>query len=185
MQCPKCQFDNRKNAKFCKACGSTLNLKCPSCGYAYESGSLFCDECGYGIGKLKAALPTDYSQPKSYTPKFIADKILSIRNTIEGERSVVTVLFADVANYTAISEKLDPEEVHQMMDGCFRILLDKIHTYEGTINQFTGDGIMALFGAPIAHENHAQRACYVALSIQKASDPAACKIAALSRNLMT
>ncbi len=168
MQCPKCQFDNRKNARFCKECGSTLNLKCPSCGYAYDSGSLFCDECGYGIGKLKASLPADYSQPKSYTPKFLADKILAIRNTIEGERNIVTVLFADVANYTAISEKLDPEEVHQMMDGCFRILLDKIHTYEGTINQFTGDGIMALFGAPIAHENHAQRACYAALSIQKA-----------------
>jgi len=76
------------------------------------------------------------------------------------------VLFADVANYTSISEKLDPEEVHQVMDGCFKILMDVIHKYEGTIKQFTGDGVMALFGAPVAHEDHAQRACYAAITIQ-------------------
>ncbi|MFQ5917825.1 MAG: adenylate/guanylate cyclase domain-containing protein, partial [Candidatus Binatia bacterium] len=80
----------------------------------------------------------------------------------------MTVLFGDVANYTSIAEKLDPEEVHQIMDGCFKNLMDEIHRYEGTINQFTGDGVMALFGAPVAHEDHAQRACYAALSIQKA-----------------
>jgi len=79
----------------------------------------------------------------------------------------VTVLFADVANYTSMTEKLDPEEVHQIMDGCFRILMDVIHRYEGTINQFTGDGIMALFGAPVAHEDHAQRACHAALAVQR------------------
>ena len=77
-------------------------------------------------------------------------------------------LFADVANYTSISEKLDPEEVHQIMDGCFKILMDEVHRYEGTINQVTGDGVMALFGAPVAHEDHGQRACHAALSIQKA-----------------
>ena len=112
--------------------------------------------------------PPDYSKPHSYTPKFLADKILTSRSSIEGERKLVTVLFADVANFTSISEKLDPEEVHQIMDGCFKILMDEIHKYEGTINQFTGDGVMALFGAPIAHEDHAQRACHAALSIQKA-----------------
>ncbi|MFQ5918249.1 MAG: adenylate/guanylate cyclase domain-containing protein, partial [Candidatus Binatia bacterium] len=110
----------------------------------------------------------DFAEPQSYTPKFLADKILNNRSSIEGERKLVTVLFADVANYTSISEKLDPEEVHQIMDGCFKILMDEIHRYEGTINQFTGDGVMALFGAPVAHEDHAQRACYAALSIQKA-----------------
>jgi class 3 adenylate cyclase len=98
----------------------------------------------------------------------LADKILTTRSSIEGERKLVTVLFADVANYTAMAEKLDPEEVHQIMDGCFNILMDEIHKYEGSINQFTGDGVMALFGAPVAHEDHAQRACYAALSIQKA-----------------
>jgi class 3 adenylate cyclase/tetratricopeptide (TPR) repeat protein len=112
--------------------------------------------------------PIDYTQPQSYTPKFLADKILTTRSSIEGERKLVTVLFADVANYTSLAEKLDPEEVHQIMDGCFKILMDEIHRYEGTINQFTGDGVMALFGAPVAHEDHGQRACHAALSIQKA-----------------
>jgi len=87
---------------------------------------------------------------------------------MEGERKLVTVLFADVANYTSMAEKLDPEEAHRIMDGCFKVLMDEIHRYEGTINQFTGDGVMALFGAPVAHEDHAQRACYAALAIQKA-----------------
>jgi class 3 adenylate cyclase len=110
----------------------------------------------------------DREYPQAYTPKFLADKILLTRSSIEGERKLVTVLFADVANYTSMSEKLDPEEVHQIMDECFKILMDEIHMYEGTVNQFTGDGIMALFGAPVAHEDHAQRACHSALSIQKA-----------------
>ena len=93
--------------------------------------------------------PLDYSHPQSYTPKFLAEKILTTRISIEGERKLVTVLFADVANFTTISEKLDPEEIHGIMDGCFKILMDEIHKYEGTINQFTGDGVMALFGAPL------------------------------------
>jgi len=120
------------------------------------------------LGEHKPAPPVDYSQPQTYTPKFLADKILTTRGSIEGERKLVTVLFADVANYTSISEKLDPEEVHQIMDGCFKVLMDEIHRYEGTIDKFTGDGVMALFGAPVSHEDHAQRACYAALAIQRA-----------------
>lgn len=131
-------------------------------------GEDFCGECGHELKEPEEALPIDYNQPQSYTPKFLADKILTTRGSIEGERKLVTVLFADVANYTPISEKLDPEEVHHIMDGCFKILMDEIHKYEGTINQFTGDGVMSLFGAPVAHEDHAQRACHAALSIQKA-----------------
>jgi len=86
---------------------------------------------------------------------------------VEAERKFVTVLFADVANFTNISEKVDPEDVHRLMDGCFRILLNIIHSFEGTINQFTGDGVMALFGAPVAHEDDVQRACQACLEIQK------------------
>ena len=168
MKCPKCQFENREGAKFCKKCGNKLELICPSCGHPYQADSIFCDECGHTLAKLKEAPSVDYSEPQSYTPKHLADKILTTRSSIEGERKLVTVFFADVANYTSVSEKLDPEEVHQIMDGAFKILMDEIHKYEGTINQFTGDGVMALFGAPVAHEDHAQRACYVALSIQKA-----------------
>ena len=170
MKCPKCQFENREGAKFCKECGVELELTCPKCGTQYSPSSKFCDECGNDLIKPAKAPPVDYSEPQAYTPKFLADKILTSKSSIEGERKLVTVLFADVANYTAISEKLDPEEVHQIMDGCFKILMDEIHKYEGTINQFTGDGVMALFGAPLAHEDHAQRACHAALTFQKAME---------------
>ncbi|MFB0532439.1 MAG: adenylate/guanylate cyclase domain-containing protein, partial [Desulfatiglandales bacterium] len=168
MKCPQCQFDNREGVKFCEKCGAKMELTCPNCGAEIPLDRQFCGECGHDLRKPKEAPPIDYTEPHSYTPKFLADKILTTRSSIEGERKLVTVLFADVANYTSIAEKLDPEEVHLIMDGCFKILMDEIHRYEGTINQFTGDGLMALFGAPVAHEDHAQRACYAALSIQKA-----------------
>jgi len=168
MKCPKCQFENPKNAEFCVECGNRLDVLCPNCGSLNSPVYKFCKKCGQDLRKSTEVPPIDYSRPQSYTPKFLADKILNTRSSIEGERKLVTVLFADVANYTAIAEKLDPEEVHQIMDGCFKILMDEIHKYEGTINQFTGDGVMALFGAPLAHEDHGQRACHAALAIQKA-----------------
>ncbi len=168
LKCPECDCDNRNGVKFCEECGAKMELACPHCGSTIPLGKKFCGECGHDLRNLKEARPIDYDQPKSYTPKFLADKILTTRSSMEGERKLVTVLFADVANYTSISEKLDPEDVHKLMDGCFQILMNEVHKVEGTINQFTGDGIMALFGAPVAHENHAQRACYAALSIQKA-----------------
>jgi class 3 adenylate cyclase/tetratricopeptide (TPR) repeat protein len=168
MKCPKCQFDNREEAEFCSECGYKFEHICPKCKTTIRTGSKFCDKCGHELKKPKEASGIDFSQPQSYTPKFLADKILNNRSSIEGERKLVTVLFADVANYTSMAEKFDPEEIHQIMDGCFKILMDEIHSHEGTINQFTGDGVMALFGAPVAHEDHAQRACHAALSIQKA-----------------
>jgi class 3 adenylate cyclase len=169
MKCPKCQFENPKGAKFCNECGNKFELACPECGVANPPGSKFCNECGGDLRKPTKAPPIDYSRPQTYTPKFLADKILTNRSAIEGERKLVTVLFADVANYTALAEKLDPEQVHQIMDSCFKILMDEIHKFDGTINQFTGDGVMALFGAPVALENHAQKACYASLAIQDAS----------------
>jgi len=170
MKCPKCQYENPEGAKFCRDCGTSLekDIICPNCGSSHPPGSKYCIDCGHDLSKPKEAPLLDYTEPQSYTPKFLADKILTTRSSIEGERKLVTVFFADVANYTSISEKLDPEEVHQIMDGAFKVLMDEIHKYEGTINQFTGDGVMALFGAPVAHEDHAQRACYTALSVQKA-----------------
>ena len=168
MKCPKCQTENKEEIKFCIECGHKFELKCPQCGHSLPPVAKFCEECGYQLTKPKATPPIDYSSPQSYTPKILADKIVTNRSSIEGERKLLTVLFADVANYTSMSEKLDPEQVHQIMDGCFRSMLDEIHKYEGTVNKFTGDGAMALFGAPIAHEDHAQRACHAALAIQKA-----------------
>ena len=166
MKCSQCQFENREGAIFCGKCRAKLSLVCPQCGAENPPDNNFCDKCAHNLQESET--PPDYSKPESYTPKFLADKILNSRSSIEGERKLVTVLFADVANFTSLSEKLDPEEVHQIMDGCFKILMDEIHQYEGTINQFTGDGVMALFGAPLAHEEHAQRACHASLSIQKA-----------------
>jgi class 3 adenylate cyclase/tetratricopeptide (TPR) repeat protein len=148
-----------------------MEFHCPSCAGITPATGKFCKECGYDLKKPnEEPAPINYSEPQSYTPKHLTEKILNARSSIEGERKLVTVLFADVANYTTMAEKLDPEEIHQIMDGCFKILMDEIHRYEGTINQFTGDGVMALFGAPVSHEDHAQRACYAALSIQKAMD---------------
>jgi len=170
MKCPKCQFENPVGAKFCNECGGKLGLVCTQCNKTNPPVSMFCNACGHNLNGLNRPPGIDYANPQSYTPKFLADKILTTRSSIEGERKLVTVLFADAANYTSISEKLDPEEIHQIMDGCFTILMEKTHKYEGTINQFTGDGIMALFGAPIARENHAQRACYAALSVRRAME---------------
>ena len=167
MRCRNCETENPPANKFCRECGSKILLSCPQCSAEISSSDKFCGRCGFDL-KGKDALSIDYSQPKSYTPKYLVEKILTTRASMEGERKLVTVLFADVANYTAMTEKLDPEEVHQIIDGCFGILSDEIHRYEGTINQFTGDGVMALFGAPVSHEDHAQRACHAALGIQKA-----------------
>ena len=176
MKCPKCHHENPEDANFCNGCGQKLEIACLECGKHNPPGSRFCNGCGHDLRKPEQAPPIDVSRPKSYTPKHLADKILTSRSSIEGERKLVTVLFADVANSTATFGNLDPEQVHEIMDGCFRILMDEIHKYEGTINQFTGDGVMALFGAPIAHEDHAQRACHAALAIQNACIPYAEKL---------
>jgi class 3 adenylate cyclase/tetratricopeptide (TPR) repeat protein len=175
VRCPACQTDNPDTKKFCRQCGAKLVLVCAQCGAACLPGDEFCGDCGCSLSKASAPA-VDYSQPQTYTPKFLADKILSSGKALEGERKVVTVFFADLAGYTAMSEKLDPEEVHQIMEGCFQILMDEIHRFEGTIDKFTGDGVMALFGAPLAHEDHAQRACYSALAIQKSLEPYGQKI---------
>ena len=166
MICPVCKTDNPADNQFCFQCGAIFSNTCPRCKAENPFNANFCGKCGQDLQKNNKFRSFDYKIPHSYTPKFLAEKILTTRASIIGERKLVTVLFSDVANFTALSEKLDPEEVHQVMDGCFKILLDEIHAYEGTINQFTGDGVMALFGAPIAHEDHAQRACRASLNIQ-------------------
>jgi class 3 adenylate cyclase/tetratricopeptide (TPR) repeat protein len=169
MKCPKCQANNPDDAKFCIECGGAMEFHCPKCGSPTPARGRFCKECGCTLDEAKASTPSvDYSKPQSYTPKFLADKILSTGKSLEGERKLVTVLFADVAGYTSMSERLDSEEVRQIMDGCFKIIMDSVYRFEGTIDKFTGDGVMALFGAPLAHEDHAQRACYAALEMQRA-----------------
>ena len=167
MKCSKCQFENREGARFCKRCGIAFESKCPSCGHSYGPESVYCDECGHTLVEPQVPSPIDYSQPLSYTPKHLAEKILAARTTIEGERKQVTVLFADVKGFTSISEKLDPEEVQTLISECLVFFTEEIHRYEGAVAQFLGDGVMALFGAPIAHEDAPQRALYAALAIRE------------------
>src|SRR6185295_3426545 len=126
----------------------------------------FCLECGKPLATVSKPRPAP-PDPRSYTPKHLAEKILTSRSALEGERKQVTVLFADVKGSMDLAEQLDPEKWHTILDGFFQILADGVHRFEGTVNQYTGDGIMALFGAPIAHEDHAQRACYAALHLQQ------------------
>ncbi len=166
-RCAACRFENREGVRYCEDCGGALEQRCPSCGEAVPAGRKFCGACGQ---RLDAAPGTrlDASSPDSYTPRHLAEKILQSRAALEGERKQVTVLFADVAGSTSLSERLDPEDVQTLMRRCFDLMLEQVHRYEGTVAQFTGDGILALFGAPIAHEDHAQRAVRAALGIQHA-----------------
>jgi class 3 adenylate cyclase len=130
----------------------------------------FCAECGARVAeKGSVAQPPDDATPvpsRTYTPKHLADRILQSRSAVEGERKQVTVMFADVTGSMALAEALDAEEWHDILDRFFAILAEGVHRYEGTVNQYTGDGIMALFGAPLSHEDHAQRACFAALRLQ-------------------
>src|SRR5262245_44919869 len=165
MQCSSCGSENRDGRKFCAECGATLSLACPGCGASNQPGERFCGECGKPLGAASKELTQP--DPRSYTPKHLAEKILTSRSALEGERKQVTVLFADVKGSMDLSEQVDPEEWHKTMDRFFRILADGVHRFEGTVNEYRGDGLMAIFGAPIAHEDHAARACYAVLSLQE------------------
>src|SRR5881296_2449078 len=146
---------------------SLSTMRCPSCGHANRAAAKFCEECGKRLPQVAASVEPPRA-PRDYTPKHLAEKILTSRSTLEGERKQVTVLFADVKGSMELAEQVDPEEWHRILDRFFQILTDGVHRFEGTVNQYTGDGIMALFGAPIAHEDHAQRACYAALHLSEA-----------------
>ena len=173
MKCPACQFDNREGAQFCKECGKKLELSCPSCGHPYQAGSKFCDECGHNLALPKEPPGKELSfdeklaKIQRYLPKDLTQKILAQRGKIEGERKQVTVMFCDMEGYTSLTEKLGSEEMYSIMDQVYEILIHKVHNYEGTVNELTGDGIMALFGAPIALEDAPQRAVRSALAIHR------------------
>ena len=168
MQCARCQHQSPTGQQFCGNCGAPLATSCVACGAPNPPGQRFCGDCGTPLGPLPTG--PSFGSPDSYTPKHLAKKILTSRSALEGERKQVTVLFADVSGFTSLSERLDPEDVHSLMTRAFKLMLAAVHRYEGTVNQFLGDGIMALFGAPIAHEDHAQRAVHAALAIREALD---------------
>ena len=141
-------------------------MQCSGCGHSNPTGQKFCGECGARLDADTAT--TDRSAPRVYTPPHLAEKILKTRSAIEGERKPVTVLFCDIADSTVLAERLGPERIHAVLNAFFKVALAEVHSYEGTVNQFLGDGFMALFGAPISHEDHARRAVHAALAIREA-----------------
>jgi len=163
MQCPKCQQDNPAQAKFCLQCGGSLVLNCAKCATELPASSRFCFACGTPVAAAAQPAP---ASPNSYTPRHLAEKILGSKGAIEGERKQVTVLFADLKSSLELLADRDPEEARRLIDPVLDLMMEAVHRYEGTVNQVLGDGIMALFGAPLAHEDHAVRACYAALAIQ-------------------
>jgi class 3 adenylate cyclase len=167
MQCSQCHTENLADATFCEECAAPLEAACASCGTGNRPSAKFCRKCRAPLGSAAVAAPTTARDPRAYTPKHLADKILQSRSALEGERKQVTVLFADVKGSMELAEQLDPEEWHRILERFFAILTEGVHRFEGTVNQYTGDGIMARFGAPIAHEDHALRACYAALHLQE------------------
>ncbi len=173
MQCPKCQFENRVGVKFCIECGNALEVRCSNCHHTNRPESKFCEECGFTLSQVSAKAPEVLSfdekleKLKKYIPTGLTEKILSQRDKIEGERKQVTVMFCDIEGFTGLSEKLGPEESYTIMNQVYEILIHQVHDYEGTVNEMTGDGILALFGAPIALEDAPQRALRSALSIHR------------------
>ncbi|MEX2539941.1 MAG: adenylate/guanylate cyclase domain-containing protein [Actinomycetota bacterium] len=172
MKCPSCQQENREGAAFCDRCGAVLSPRCPQCEAQLRPGARFCDTCGVSVAEAAAqaspeAKPVE-TDPRAFTPTHLVQKIMKERGRIAGERRNVTVLFADAKGFTPLSESLDAEQVYTFIQGGYEHMLDAVHRYEGTVNQFTGDGIMALFGAPIAHEDSARRAVAAGLDMQRA-----------------
>src|SRR3954464_12162384 len=166
MQCLQCQAENPDRARFCEDCGARLEFKCPHCGEAATPGKKFCASCG---GSLVTAPATarPAPSPETYTPQHLAERIISSSGGLEGERKQVTVLFADLKGSMELLADRDPEEARAILDPVLERMMEAVHRYEGTVNQVLGDGIMALFGAPLAHEDHAVRACYAALRMQE------------------
>jgi class 3 adenylate cyclase/tetratricopeptide (TPR) repeat protein len=166
VTCPRCQASSREGARFCEQCGGRLATTCPSCNAETAQGSRFCGACGAALPGA-APTPTRFGDPQSYTPKHLADKILTARAHLEGERKLVTVLFADLKGSMELLADRDPEEARKLLDPVLERMMEAVHRYEGTVNQVMGDGIMALFGAPVGHEDHAVRACHASLRMQE------------------
>jgi predicted ATPase/class 3 adenylate cyclase len=173
MECPKCQFENPEGVKFCGGCGAKLERFCPKCNSSNPPHFSFCGECGHNLTLPTEPTPKDLSSDEKinkiqrYLPKGLTEKILAQRDKIEGERKQVTVMFCDMEGFTQFTEKLGPEEAYGIMDKIYELLIHKVHDYEGTVNEMTGDGIMALFGAPIALEDAPQRAIRSAMAIHR------------------
>jgi class 3 adenylate cyclase len=162
MTCARCEAESREGARFCESCGATLLVACARCGASVAAGARFCRQCG---GVVMTGAPHD--SPAQYTPRHLAETILTWRGALEGERKQVTVLFCGLAGSAGLAASLGAERMHALLERFFGLALAEIRRYEGTINQFLDDGFMALFGAPVAREDHARRAVLAALGIQR------------------
>src|SRR5262245_29609808 len=165
MNCPRCQHENRSRAKFCEECAAPLARTCSNCDSPLSTTAKFCSECAHPVAETSPK--GRFVAPESYTPKHLAEKILTSKAALEGERKQVTVLFADLKGSMELLADRDPEEARKILDPVLAHMMEAVHRYEGTVNQVMGDGIMALFGAPLAHEDHAARACYAGLRMQE------------------
>ena len=189
MQCLKCQFENPSTQKFCGKCGTKLENVCPNCGEGNPTEYQFCGGCGHDLSRSAEPAVRDLSYDEKldkiqrYLPQGLTEKILSQRDKIEGERKTVTVMFCDMVGFTPLVEELGPEDAYSIMDQVYEILIHKVHDYEGTVNEMTGDGIMALFGAPIALEDAPQRAIRSAYAIHREITGLSEKIRQERRNL--
>jgi class 3 adenylate cyclase len=172
MRCSKCGSDNRQGRKFCAECGAPLSARCANCGVVNEPNEKFCGECGASL-TLSAEpatgqpLQAPLVEPSIRVTSDLAEADATVFD-LEDERKTVTALFADIKGSMELMEDLDPEEARAIVDPALKLMIDAVHPYGGYIVQSTGDGIFAVFGAPVAHEDHPQRALYAALRIQEA-----------------
>jgi class 3 adenylate cyclase len=166
--CAACGHENARGQKFCGECGARLATHCAACGTVSPPGQKFCGECGAALGPGPTSTVARFTSPHAYTPRHLAERILTSQAAFEGERKQVTVLFADMKGSTELLADRDPEDARKILDPVLERMMEAVHRYEGTVNQVMGDGIMALFGAPLAHEDHAVRACYAALRMHEA-----------------
>ena len=164
MKCPRCRHESPAGARFCGECAAPLGRTCPACRSLNAQSNTYCTDCGAPLAA--PGNPQALPDPHEYTPRYLAEKIVIGREAIEGERKQVTVLFADLRGSLEILADRDPEDARRLLDPVLECMMEAVHRYEGTVNQVMGDGIMALFGAPLAHEDHAVRACYAALRMQ-------------------
>src|SRR6266851_2567266 len=167
MRCSKCGTEGIPGKKFCAECGSPLSNRCSKCYSENAPGAKFCADCGSALGADVVVEGGKPSAAKAADGLRIAPERQN-SETIEGERKTVTALFADIKGSTELMRDLDPEEARAILDPALKLMIDAVHRYDGYVVQSTGDGIFALFGAPLAHEDHQQRALHAAIAMRDA-----------------
>jgi class 3 adenylate cyclase len=167
MRCAKCGTESTTSRKFCAACGSPLSSRCPKCGAENAPSSAFCEDCGTALGNAAPAAAGSPQAASTVSEIRVTPEQADASTTIDGERKTVTALFADIKGSTEMLRDLDPEEARAIIDPVLQLMMAAVHRYGGYVAQSTGDGIFALFGAPVAHEDHPQRALHAALAMQE------------------